>query len=459
MSAAPLIAAAGATAATAFEPHRRRLTGLAYRMLGSLADAQDVVQEAWLRWSAADRAEVRDAGAYLARTVTRLSLDHLRSARARRETYIGPWLPEPVIDEASLGVTEDNDAALDVSVALMLALERLSPLERAAFLLHDVFDASFEEVASAINRTPEACRQLAARARRHVRDARPRFAVPPDEGSRIAKAFHDATISGDATALSRLLAESVVLTSDGGGHALTARNPIRGRDKVVRFVLQGQAAGPAIHGLIPGSMPGYDTGKVHGYAFDLAKARALMAEAGYPDGKGFPAVTLQLNSGGGRNELVAQAVQDMISKGLGVNIQIKVLEWPQHQELLETGKAPLFRLGWSADYPDADSFLNLFYSKTLPANPADRSPVNSTRYANPQFDALFEQALATNDDAQRIALYEQAEQIAVNDAPMLFIYHDLDYRMVQPYVRGYTSNAMDRRVFKYAWFDLSKKPA
>jgi peptide/nickel transport system substrate-binding protein len=231
------------------------------------------------------------------------------------------------------------------------------------------------------------------------------------------------------------------------------------RDKVVRFVLQGQAAGPAIHGLIPGSMPGYDTSKVHGYTFDLTKARALMAEAGYPDGKGFPAVTLQLNSGGGRNELVAQAVQDMISKGLGVTVQIKVLEWPQHQELLETGKAPLFRLGWSADYPDADSFLNLFYSKTLPANPADRSPVNSTRYSNPEFDALFEKALTTTDDAGRIALYEQAEQIAVNDAPMLFIYHDLDYRLVQPYVKGYTSNAMDRRVFKYAWFDFGKQPA
>ncbi len=231
------------------------------------------------------------------------------------------------------------------------------------------------------------------------------------------------------------------------------------RDKIVRFVLQGQAAGPATHGLVPGSMPGYDTGKVKGYTFDLAKARALMAEAGFAGGKGFPEVTVQLNSGGGRNELVAQAIQDMLSTGLGIRVQVKLLEWPQHQELLESGKSSFFRYGWIADYPDPDSFLNLFYGKNVPANPADRSPVNSTRYVNPAFDALFEQALRTIDDAQRMALYVQAEQIVVDDAPVLFIYNDLDYRLVQPHVRGYSSNPMDRRVFKTTWFDFTQKPA
>jgi len=220
-----------------FQEYRPLLFSIAYRMLGSATEAEDIVQEAYLRYQAVAPGTIVSPKAFLSTIVTRLCLNQLQSARVQRETYIGPWLPEPVIDAAALGVAKEGDAALDVSVALMMALERLSPLERAAFLLHDVFDASFEEVASAINRTPEACRQLAARARRHVRDARPRFAVPPDEGSRIAKAFHDATISGDATALSRLLAESVVLTSDGGGHALTARNPIRGRDKVVRLYL------------------------------------------------------------------------------------------------------------------------------------------------------------------------------------------------------------------------------
>ncbi|MEO5929889.1 MAG: ABC transporter substrate-binding protein, partial [Candidatus Kapaibacterium sp.] len=231
------------------------------------------------------------------------------------------------------------------------------------------------------------------------------------------------------------------------------------RDKIVRYVLQGQAAGPAVHGIVPGSMPGYDTASIHGYSYDLAKARALMTEAGYPDGKGFPTVTIQLNSGGGRNELVAQSMQNMLSKGLGIKVEIRVLEWPQHQELLESGKAPLFRLGWNADYPDPDSFLNLFYSKTLPANPTDRSPINSTRFASARFDSLFELALGTLDDAARYKLYVQAEQVAVDEAPMLFIFHDLDFRLVQPYVRGYTSNPMDRRDFKATWFDMGQKPA
>jgi RNA polymerase sigma-70 factor (ECF subfamily) len=154
-------------AAAVFEGLRPRLTRVAYRMLGSVADAEDAVQEAFIRWMGTDRSEVRVPEAFLRRTVTRLALDQLKSARKQREVYVGPWLPEPVVEE------ESEEA--DVTLPLMLALERLSPLERAAFLLHDVFGIGFEEIAATIQRSPATCRQLAGRARVHVREARPRF--------------------------------------------------------------------------------------------------------------------------------------------------------------------------------------------------------------------------------------------------------------------------------------------
>jgi peptide/nickel transport system substrate-binding protein len=225
------------------------------------------------------------------------------------------------------------------------------------------------------------------------------------------------------------------------------------REKVIKYVLQGQANGPAIHGLTPPSMPGYNTGRINGYSYNLDSARALMAAAGFPQGKGFPSITLQLNSGGGRNELVAEAIQDMLVKGLGIDVKLQVLEWSQHLELVENGKANFWRAGWIADYPEPENFLNLLYSKNIPKE--GPSAINSTRYSNPQFDALFEQALATLDDAARYDLYAQAEQIAVNDAAMLWIFYDLDYRMVQPYVRGYNSNAMDRRDLTWTWLDYA----
>jgi RNA polymerase sigma-70 factor (ECF subfamily) len=228
-------ASSNASAAREFELHRSHLTGLAYRMLGSLAEAEDVVQEAYLRWHAADRAEVDAPRAYLARVVTRLCLDHLKSARARREHYIGPWLPEPVLDDAPLSAETAGDYAHDLSMTLMLALERLSPLERAAFLLHDVFDVDFAQVAQALGRSEAACRQLASRAREHVRKERPRFPVSPDDGARLAQAFLDAARTGDADGLARVLAEDVVLRSDGGGKRLAALAPILRRDKVTRF--------------------------------------------------------------------------------------------------------------------------------------------------------------------------------------------------------------------------------
>ena len=160
--------------AASFEPHRRRLLGLAYRMLGSMADAEDAVQEAYLRWHGANRDAVSDPKAFLMTTTARICLDLLTSARARREEYVGPWLPEPVLDTPSLAPDSHTELAEDLSVALLLTLDRLSPLERAAFLLHDVFDFSFSEVAAALDRSEAACRQLAARARAHVREVRPR---------------------------------------------------------------------------------------------------------------------------------------------------------------------------------------------------------------------------------------------------------------------------------------------
>lgn len=213
-------------AAATFDPQRPALIRVAYRMLGSVADAEDVVQEAFLRWLDTDRDAVRVPGAFLRRVVTRLCLDHLKSARHRRETYIGPWLPEPVIEE---------DEVEDVTLPLLLALERLSPLERAAFLLHDVFGVGFEEVAETIGREPEACRQLASRARTHVRASRPRFPVSPERGRQIAEAFYTATRSGDMDGLRSLLAEDVTLQADGGGKANAAKKPLVGLDHVLRL--------------------------------------------------------------------------------------------------------------------------------------------------------------------------------------------------------------------------------
>jgi RNA polymerase sigma-70 factor (ECF subfamily) len=247
----------------AFEAHRRALIGLAYRMLGSIAEAEDVVQDAWLRWYQAERETVRDPGAFLHRIVTRLCLDRLKSARAQRETYIGPWLPEPVLDTEALGsVHGAEEWAGDLSFALMLALERLSALERAAFLLHDIFDLDFAEVAAALGRSEAACRQLAARARAHLREARPRFTAPPEAGERLAGAFLKAARSGEVTTLAQLLAEDAVLYTDGGGRKRAALNPIRGRERIARFFAGLARKGAiaqvtAVHPALINGLPGY----------------------------------------------------------------------------------------------------------------------------------------------------------------------------------------------------------
>lgn len=213
-----------------FEAERPRLLRLAYRMLGSFGEAEDIVQEAWLRW--ATKAESVDTpAAYLTRVATRLCLDQLKSARARRETYVGAWLPEPL-----MGSTEAEETiADDVTLTLMLAMERLSPLERAAFLLHDVFDMALTDVAVTLGREPAAVRQLASRARKHVQHARPRFTVEASEADRIARAFFTAARDGDAAALSALLARDVEIHSDGGGKVIAFRNVVRGIDRALRL--------------------------------------------------------------------------------------------------------------------------------------------------------------------------------------------------------------------------------
>ena len=219
----------------AFEAERVALVGLAYRLIGSRADAEDVAQDAWLRWRKVDPATVEDAHAYLATVVTRLCLDRMKSARARREIYVGPWLPEPIVDE-SLGAGTAGELAENLSMALMLALERLSPLERAAFILHDVFDLGFAEVARGLGRSEEACRRLALRAREHVREDRPRYPVAPEDGRKVIEAFQRASELGDLKALSALLTEDAVFVSDGGGRRVAALRPIEGANDIASFI-------------------------------------------------------------------------------------------------------------------------------------------------------------------------------------------------------------------------------
>jgi RNA polymerase sigma-70 factor (ECF subfamily) len=228
-------ASANLERARAFEPHRRHLRDVAYRFLGSVVDAEDIVQETWLRWSAAATDEPRDLRAYLTRIAARLSLDQLKSARVRRERYVGPWLPEPLVEETGYFTAAPQTHADDISMALMLALERLTPHERAAFVLHDVFGQTFAEVAGALDRPAATCRQLAARARRHLRTERPRFASRPGEGERLAAAFVAAAQSGDLAGLTRVLAADAVLYSDSGGQVRSARRPILGVARIARL--------------------------------------------------------------------------------------------------------------------------------------------------------------------------------------------------------------------------------
>lgn len=261
-------------AATSFDPLRPRLVRVAYRMLGSVADAEDVVQEAFIRWMRTERKDIREPEAFLRRVVTRLCLDQLKSARYQREAYVGPWLPEPVLEE--------EDGEPDVTLPLMLALERLSPLERAAFLLHDVFGVGFEEIGVTLDRDAAACRQLAARARTHVQDARPRFRIEKERGLEIASAFFAASRSGDMSALGAMLAADVSLHSDGGGKRPAAVRPALGIAQVMQVhkalaVLFGKYGSTLVRvGAIDG-LPGFVTreadGELQTTALDIQDGR------------------------------------------------------------------------------------------------------------------------------------------------------------------------------------------
>jgi RNA polymerase sigma-70 factor (ECF subfamily) len=230
--------------AAAFEAYRPRLLGLAYRMLGSMADAEDAVQETYVRWHRADRARVADPKAFLMTTTTRICLDLLASAHVRREEYVGPWLPEPIVDPAALASDGRTELAEDLSIALLLTLDRLSPLERAAFLLHDVFDFPFAQIAAALERSVPACRQLAARARIRVRAVRPRGATRPAAGdvdvqhARLVSAFSAAVQAGDLDALTGLLASDVRVVTDGGGRVRSALEVVEGADRAARFLVE-----------------------------------------------------------------------------------------------------------------------------------------------------------------------------------------------------------------------------
>lgn len=219
--------------------HARRLRALAYRMLGSKADAEDMAQEAWLRWAEVDESSVANVDAYLSRLVTNLCLDKLGSAAARREQYVGVWLPEPLLDEDQHfglfpGPEQQAEFAQDVSVAFMLALERLSPLERAAFLLRDVFDMEFEEVAEHLGRSSEACRQLVSRARRSAKADNAKREIALEERQRLVTAFIDALKSQDASGLAKMLASDAVLLADGGGKATAISKPLHGGAAVAK---------------------------------------------------------------------------------------------------------------------------------------------------------------------------------------------------------------------------------
>jgi RNA polymerase sigma-70 factor (ECF subfamily) len=272
--------------AASFEAYRPRLLGLAYRMLGSMAEAEDVVQDTYLRWHAADRAAVADPRAFLMTATARICLDALRSARVRREQYVGPWLPEPVLDTAALAPDRHSELAEDLSIALLLTLDRLSPLERAAFLLHDVFDCSFSEIATALGRNETACRQLAARARAHVHAGRPpgagstrgRSGPPNRKHERLVSAFVSATRSGDLDGLVRLLARDARVVSDGGGKVAAALNVIEGADHVARFLVGAARKGvpdgatvrvTSVNGL-PGLLVAGPDGVIQAVAFEIA---------------------------------------------------------------------------------------------------------------------------------------------------------------------------------------------
>jgi RNA polymerase sigma-70 factor (ECF subfamily) len=294
-----------------FDRHRRLLFSVAYQMLGSVADAEDVVQDAWLRWSAADRSEVTDERAYLVRIVSRLALDRMGSARARRESYVGPWLPEPLLTSgapvASGPPAPEPDEAAElgeqVSMALLVVLETLSPAERAVFVLREVFGMSVAEVAGALGRSEAAVRQMAHRAREHVHARQPRFDTDRRAQREVTERFFAAVAGGDIESLVAALAPDVELISDGGGKASAARRPITGADKVARFLV-----GIAEKG-----------GDIPGLRIEVAEVNGLPAIVGWVGAEPFGSISLAVS--GGRIEQVLVVVNPDKLAGLVVPLE------------------------------------------------------------------------------------------------------------------------------------------
>jgi RNA polymerase sigma-70 factor (ECF subfamily) len=275
----------------AFTAHRRLLFAVAYQMLGSVADAEDVVQDTWLRWSAADRGNVEDDRAYLVTVASRLALDRLRAARTKRESYVGPWLPEPLVTPAPDGDPQDvAERADEVSLALLVVLETLSPAERAVFVLREVFGLPVPEVAAVLGRSEAAVRQMAHRAREHVQARRPRFPADRRTAREVTDRFLAACTGGDVDELMAVLAPGVVLVSDGGGRTRAALRPLEGADKVARWLTAVSAQG--------GSVPGLEL-----TVADVNGAPAVVART--PEG---PYMVLQLVLSAGRVEQVLVVV-------------------------------------------------------------------------------------------------------------------------------------------------------
>ncbi|HEX2915549.1 MAG TPA: RNA polymerase sigma-70 factor [Chloroflexia bacterium] len=264
-----------------FNQQRPLLFSIAYRMLGSVMDAEDMLQEAFLRWNSVDGQEIQSPKAYLSTLVTRLCLDQLKSARARREVYVGPWLPEPLVGDAALDVTDKAEMLDSVSTAFMLLLENLSPLERAVFLLREVFDYDYAEIAQIVDKSEANCRQMVRRARQHLQERRPRFNASTEQQERLTARFIQATASGDIQGLVSLLTDDIVLYSDGGGKVHAARNPIYGNDKVARFIV----------GVARKAPPGF-TARL------LPSADGQLSMVGYAEGKAFIVINYELDESG-----------------------------------------------------------------------------------------------------------------------------------------------------------------
>ncbi|MBL7777645.1 MAG: ABC transporter substrate-binding protein [Chitinophagales bacterium] len=224
------------------------------------------------------------------------------------------------------------------------------------------------------------------------------------------------------------------------------------RKAIADYTAKGEGT-PCMNGFVPLGMPGYDNAQVKGYTFDAAKAKEYLAKAGYPNGKGFPKITLEINSGGGRNEKIAEAIQKMLTQNLNIEVEITQVVWAQHTNNVETGKVNFWRFGWVADYPDPINFLSLFYGKNVPATMEQASYGNPTRYKNAAYDALLEKAMNTTNDAERNKLYVQLDQMIVDDAPVLLITHSMNRRLLQPYVQNCPNNGMEYRNFREVWLD------